>query len=190
VVPERSAPRDAPGKSSGCCRPTNVQLAFLVVVFDADGFDAVLLAPDDFAVDDFDVDDLAAAGFEVLLAVLFAAVPDFATGFFAVDFEDFEDFEATLLDDVGFRLFAERDLLRATRTGRFQPTALSARNVVGIDRIFSGLSITAAAAASARSARTSEMTLAGRRARAAWTRFVRSSTNICRSGSIQIDVPV
>ena len=186
MVPERSAPRDVPGKSSGCCRSTDVQLAFRAVVFDAAGFDAVFFEPDDFAVDDFDVDDFAADGF----AVLFAVVPDFATGFFAVDFADFEDFEVTLLDDVGFLLFAERDLLRATRTGRFQPTALSARKVVGIERMFSGLSITAAAAASARSARTSEMTLAGRRARAAWTRFVRSSTNICRSGSIQIDVPV
>ena len=51
-------------------------------------------------------------------------------------------------------------------------------------------SVTASAAASARSARTSLITLAGRRARAACTRFVSSTTNISRSGSIQSEVPV
>ena len=51
-------------------------------------------------------------------------------------------------------------------------------------------SVTASAAASARSARTSLITFAGRRARAACTRFVSSTTNISRSGSIQSDVPV
>ena len=51
-------------------------------------------------------------------------------------------------------------------------------------------SVTARAAASARSARTSVITFAGRRARAACTRFVSSTTNISRSGSIQSDVPV
>ena len=51
-------------------------------------------------------------------------------------------------------------------------------------------SVTASAAASARSARTSLMTFAGRRALAAWTRLVRSTTNMSRSGSIQSDVPV
>ena len=109
---------------------------------------------------------------EVTFALLFAAEPDLEGDFFTADFEPLA------LEDVGFRLFADRDLLRATRAGRFQPTALSARNVVGMETTLSGLSTTAAAAASARSARTSEMTFAGRRARAAWTRFVSSSTNI------------
>ena len=119
------------------------------------------------------------------LAVLLEPVADFDDGFLAVAF-----FDALLFDAVALRLFAERALLRAVRTGRFQPAALSARKVVGIEMTLSGLSITEAATASARSARTSEITLAGRRARAAWTRLVSSRTNVCRSGSIQMDVPV
>ena len=57
--------------------------------------------------------------------------------------------------------------LRAVRTGRFHPAALSARNVRGMAMTLSGLSTTDATAASARSARTSDITLAGRRALAA-----------------------
>ena len=53
-----------------------------------------------------------------------------------------------------------------------------------------GSSVTAIAAASVRSARTSAITLAGWRARAAWTRFVSRTTNISRSGSIHNEVPV
>jgi hypothetical protein len=148
----------------------------LEVVLDALGFVEGLAA--DFDAVDFDAVDFDAVDFDAV---------DFAGDFFAVAFE-LEPFDAALRVAVGLRLRAERD--RATRVGRFQPTALSARNVRGIERMFSGLSITAAAAASARSARTSEITFAGRRARAAWTRFVSRRTNIWRSGSIQIDVPV
>lgn len=75
------------------------------------------------------------------------------------------DFEVDFLELCAFPRWL-RDL-RAVRTGRFQPAALSARNVRGIAMTFSGLSTTDATAASARSARTSEITLAGRRARAA-----------------------
>jgi hypothetical protein len=145
-------------------------------------------------------DDLGAELFDAELfdAELFDAdaLGDALADELAVDFFALPDFDAELLEDE--RLAADALLLRdawlrdlrAVRTGRFQPTALSARNVCGIEITLSGLSTTEATAASARSARTSEMTLAGRRARAAWTRFVSSSTNICRSGSIQIDVPV
>ena len=106
-----------------------------------------------------------------------------------------EELTLGFADDFELGFFEADDLLwlrdlRATRTGRFQPVALSARNVRGMAMTLSGLSTTDATAASARSARTSDITLAGRRARAAWTRFVSRSTNICRSGSIQIDVPV
>src|SRR6185503_3971879 len=80
---------------------------------------------------------------------------------------------------------ADRD-----RTGRFQPTARSARNVAGIAIRSPSESRTESAAASATSARTSAMTLEGRRARAAWTRFVSRMTKRLRSGSIHIDVPV
>ena len=85
---------------------------------------------------------------EVTFALLFAAEPDLEGDFFTVDFEPLalEGFELLTLEDVGFRLFADRDLLRATRAGRFQPTALSARNLVGMERTLSGLSTTAAAA--------------------------------------------
>jgi len=76
-----------------------------------------------------------------------------------------DDFEVDFLELCTFPPWL-RDL-RAVRTGRFQPAALSARNVRGIAMTLSGLSTTDATAASARSARTSEITLAGRRARAA-----------------------
>ena len=140
-------------------------------VFAVEALEPELFDADDFAVDDAD-------GF----AADFDAV---AEGLFAVDFEP-ELFDDDALAECDVR---PRDL-RATRTGRFQPVALSARNVRGIEMMLSGLSTTAAATASARSARTSEITFAGRRARAACTRFVSSRTNVWRSGSIQIDVPV
>ena len=131
--------------------------------------------------------------------------------FFALtlDFEDFEDFEdfadfddrAVAFDFALRDARAERDdraadleRLRAERervyTGRFQPTARSARNDAGMLRMPVCESVTASAAASARSARTSLITFAGRRAFAACTRLVSSTTNISRSGSIQSDVPV
>jgi len=135
--------------------------------FDPEGFDAEL----------FDVDDFGFAA-DALLDDAF--VPLLLADAFAFD-------EDALLRAARARAAL---LARALRVGRFQPTALSARNVRGIEMTLSGLSTTAAAAASARSARTSEMTFAGRRARAACTRFVSSNTNISRSGSIQIDVPV
>ena len=72
----------------------------------------------------------------------------------------------------------------------FQPLALSALNDAGMAMARDGSSVTEAAAASAKSARTSEMTFDGRRAFAACTRFVSSTTNISRFGSIQRDVPV
>src|SRR3954469_20513905 len=75
-------------------------------------------------------------------------------------------------------------------SGLFHPTARSARNDLGMSSGPPRMSVTASAAASARSARTSLITLAGRRARAACTRFVSSTTNMSRSGSIQSDVPV
>jgi hypothetical protein len=126
------------------------------------------------------------------------------------DDEDFDalarDFEALALDfealafdlllraeraddraDLARRLRAERERVYS---GRFQPTARSARNDRGMLSIPSSESVTARAAASARSARTSLITFAGRRARAACTRFVSSTTNISRSGSIQSEVPV
>ena len=136
--------------------------------FDDDAFEDVVFAADEAAL--FDEDDLADEALPEELTLGFA--DDFELGFFEAD-----------------DLLWLRDL-RATRTGRFQPVALSARNVRGMAMTLSGLSTTDATAASARSARTSDITLAGRRARAAWTRFVSRSTNICRSGSIQIEVPV
>ena len=79
-----------------------------------------------------------------------------------------DDFELGFLDAPAFPLCDELPReWRAVRTGRFQPAALSARNVRGIAMTLSGLSTTDATAASARSARTSEITLAGRRALAA-----------------------
>ena len=138
------------------------------VLFDDEALDDVVLALDELEL--FADDGLAAAALSDELVLFFA--DDFELGFFEAD------------------ALAWLRGLRAVRTGRFQPAALSARNVRGMAITFSGLSTTDATAASARSARTSEITLAGRRARAAWTRFVSSRTNICRSGSIQIDVPV
>lgn len=131
-------------------------------------------------VADLAVDDLAEDGFDVVdLALDFLAVVDLAG--LALDLE-----EARLVVALA-RLF-ER-LERERRTARFQPSARSARNDAGMARICS-VSSTDSAAASARSARTSAITLAGRRARAACTRLVRRTTNISRSGSIHIDVPV
>jgi len=146
--------------------------------------------------------------------VCFLALDFFALDFFAVDFFDFAD---ECLADEAFD-FAERDLddrafvvlvvvqrtrlrlLRAVRArmafvqrtgfGAVHPTSASARNALGIASTGVGPSITARTAASERSERTSAMILAGRCAFAACTRFVRSTTNISRSGSIQIEVPV
>jgi hypothetical protein len=58
-------------------------------------------------------------------------------------------------------------LARLDRSGRFQSCARSARKLTGIAITPVGSSITASTAASARSFRTSAMTLLGRRARAA-----------------------
>jgi len=81
-----------------------------------------------------------------------------------------------LLPLTGFLAFADlldlRDLDALLRRALellstpFQPTARSARKAAGIAKTPSGLSMTAIAAASAKSARTSEITFAGRRARA------------------------
>ena len=79
---------------------------------------------------------------------------------------------------------------RAFRVGLFQSTARSARNDAGIAATARFSSVTARAAASLRSWRTSAITLAGRLALAACTRFVSRITNISRSGSIQSEVPV
>jgi len=112
-------------------------------------------------------------------------------------------FELRALDDLALRALetARPDLLlvafarlllelrRERRTDLFHPSARSARKEAGMFRIWSESS-TESAAASARSARTSAITFDGRRARAAWTRLVSRTTNICRSGSIQIEVPV
>jgi hypothetical protein len=85
--------------------------------------------------------------------------------FFALAF-DFVDFDRAVTFDFALRdARAERDdreRLRADRervyTGRFQPTARSARNEAGMLRMPSCESVTASAAASARSARTSLIT--------------------------------
>ena len=66
--------------------------------------------------------------------------------------------------------FPRRDFAAEHRTGltgRFQPISRSARNASGIASTGVGPSITASTAASERSARTSEMIFAGRRAFAA-----------------------
>ena len=102
------------------------------------------------------------------------------------------DLEATALERLELlerMLRALRALRRVRRTAGFQPSARSARNDAGMVSTWSMSSIDNAAA-SARSARTSAITFAGRRARAACTRLVSSTTNIWRSGSIQSDVPV
>ena len=72
----------------------------------------------------------------------------------------------------------------------FQPVAKSARNSGSPSTVTAtDGAVTAHAEASARSARTSEITRSGRRARDSKTRLVSSTTNMSRSGSIQIDVP-
>jgi hypothetical protein len=128
-------------------------------------------------------------GFFVATAFFFDDVAFFALTF-AFDFDELDDralaFDLLLrearadacADDLPRRLRAERD--RAACSGRFQPTARSARKERGMLRMPWSESVTASAAASARSARTSLITFAGRRARAAWTRFVSSTTNISR----------
>src|SRR5690242_8580087 len=141
------------------------------------------------------------AFFEWLLA-------DFlALDFFGGDFEDFallaeacDDRLERLLCDAVFaralararaaaraRLARERDTFVS---GLFQPTARSARKDFGMSSMPPSRSVTASSAASARSARTSLITLAGRRAVAACTRLVSRMTNIRLSGSIQSEVPV
>jgi hypothetical protein len=157
---------------------------FAVVVFPAELFALELFAVELF-VEDFDDDGLDA---ELFAEDDFDAVALLEELFFPLLLAEVFDFD----DDALLRAARLRAALlaRALRVGRFQPTALSARKVRGIETMLSGLSIIAAAAASARSARTSAITFAGRRARAACTRFVSRSTNISRSGSIQIDVPV
>jgi hypothetical protein len=118
-----------------------------------------------------------------------------------------DDFDFALRDREDFAfvdlVVAQRTrllLLRAVRAriafvqrtgfGGVQPISASARNAFGIASTGVGPSITARTAASDRSDLTSAMILAGRCAFAACTRFVSSTTNISRSGSIQIDVPV
>jgi len=146
----------------------------------------------------FDVDFLAEA--DLLFDAAFLVEADLLLDdFFAAtfDFDDFEDLADAFdfaardaraeRDDLARRLRAERERVA---TGRFQPTARSARNDAGMLRMPSSESVTASAAASARSARTSLITFAGRRAFAACTRLVSSTTNISRSGSIQSEVPV
>ena len=120
---------------------------------------------------------------------------------FAVDL-DFEDLERAdldfLVDTLVHRtlvrllraLRARIALVHRTGLGFVHPSSVSARNATGIARTGVGPSITARTAASERSERTSAMIFAGRCAFAACTRFVSSTTNISRSGSIQIDVPV
>src|ERR1035437_30938 len=109
-----------------------------------------------------------------------------ATGFgFAADFVEF-----LTVVPLGFTRMALARTVRLVRRGRFHPTARSARNDAGISATARFSSVTARAAASARSARTSAITLDGRRALAAWTRFVSRMTNMSRSGSIHIEVPV
>ena len=156
----------------------------MAVDFFAVDFAAVDLDFDDDFEDDFE-DDFDA------LAEDFDLDEDFALDFDALaDFEDF-DFEALdVLPRDGRAeprplFFFERDDVERERLcGR------STRSETGSARTPFGSSSTATSAASARSARTSEMTLAGWRAREAWTRFVSSTTNMSRSGSIQIEVPV
>jgi hypothetical protein len=133
------------------------------------------------------------------------------------DFDDRDDFAFTVFDECELpeECFADRDddarrasltqlararldladafprFTAAQRTGLidlFHPISRSARNLSGMSRI--PPSTTASTAASDRSARTSAMTFPGCAARAAWTRLVSSTTNISRSGSIHIDVPV
>ena len=153
--------------------------------------------PDDFFAEDF----FDVAFFTV--AFFFAEVDreDFALALF----EDFDDFEDRAFELLALTVFADAQrtrlrLLRAVRPltalvqrtglGLVHPAWSSARKEAGIARTGVGPSITARTAASERSERTSAMTFAGRCAFAACTRFVSRTTNISRSGSIQIDVPV
>ena len=121
-----------------------------------------------------------------MLVVVFFVV----TAFFFAD-EDFDalaldldalalDFEALALD---FEALAFDLLLRAERTDEREDLARRPR--AERERVDSGRF-----QPTARSARTSLITFAGRRARAACTRFVSRTTNISRSGSIQSEVPV
>ena len=99
-----------------------------------------------------------------------AVVVDFfATGFFDVELFEAVDFRLLLDAALARVLFVDRELrdLRLLRTDGFQPSARSARNDAGMRSTASPLSTTESAAASARSARTSAITFAGRRARAA-----------------------
>ena len=107
---------------------------------------------------------------ELLDVVGFAGVVDFlATGFFVVVLFEVVDFLLLLEVALARVLFVDRELrdFRLLRTDGFQPSARSARKDAGIRSTASPLSTTESAAASARSARTSAITLAGRRARAA-----------------------
>src|SRR5687768_16272670 len=125
--------------------PDLAAVAVLVVYFLAAGFAAGFFA----------------AGFAT---GFFAA--GFAAGFFAAGF-----FAALTLEVVFFAVDFVATGRRRTgdrqRTVRFQPTALSDRNEAGMRRMLSLSSTTDKTAASARSARTSAITFAGRRARAA-----------------------
>lgn len=144
-------------------------VGFFVVTaffFDDEDFDALALDLDELAFDfDAVAFDFEALAFDLMLRAE----------------------RADEREDLARRLRAERERVDS---GRFQPTARSARNDLGMLRMPRFESVTARAAASARSARTSLITFAGRRARAACTRFVSRTTNISRSGSIQSDVPV
>src|SRR5215217_6109566 len=120
-------------------------------------------------------------GFFATVAFFFAEVDFFELTLDLADRDeraDTFDFDFELRDDRAERdelaelrprrLRAERE--RAACSGRFQPTARSARKDAGMLSRPSCESVTASAAASARSARTSLITFAGRRARAACTR--------------------
>jgi hypothetical protein len=110
------------------------------------------------------------------------------------DFTDFDFFVETLVQRTLVLLLralrARIAFVQRTGFGLVQPSSSSARNAVGIARTGVGPSRTASTAASERSDRISAMIFAGRCAFAACTRFVSRTTNISRSGSIQIDVPV
>ena len=173
--------------------------ALRTVAFDPDDFAGVLFALPDFGDATFVVEGLAVV---VLPAVDFTVV-DFAEIDFAV-VDDFpEALDVAVLTAAGFFLraaarFAAADLraradallVRRPRNGRFQSSATSARKLTGIANTPPGSSITASAAASDKSLRTSAITLLGRLAFAACTRLVSRMTNIWRSGSIQMLVPV
>ena len=155
---------------------------FLVVDFFADVDRAVV--DRDFAEALLVVAFLAVELFAVELFAVELFVVDFpAVDFFAVDVFFF----AVLRDEPRALDFDRPEREAAARTGA---SGRSTRSATGSGCTPFGSSSTARSAASARSARTSEMTRAGCRAREAWTRFVRSTTNMSRSGSIQMDVPV